>query len=657
MRAFVVRPFGTKNDIDFDRVHRELVGPALQRLGIDGGTTAQFLEAGNIRVDMFQELITADVAVVDVSIHSANVYYELGIRHALRSRVTFLIRARADAYPFDLQTDRYLDYDPANPAAAVERLVDGLRQSLAGSRDDSPVHLLVPALGDVDPSHLLVVHPEFAEEVRRAQAAVSPGDLDLLAAEVRGLPWEREGLRAVGRAQMDIQAYEGATVTWEALRGLAGDDLEASIRLGTLYQRRGMLVESDLALKRVSESPGSEGRDRSEALALVARNAKDRWREEWESVPEGQRRATALASPRLLESADGYRQAFEEDLNHYYPGVNAVAMYAVLCELGEALPEVWSAVHAGAEPPLSLERARERRETLTQATRLSIDAARARAARGRPDPWVEASAADLRCLAGRDPAKVVAAYRNALKGAPAFAIDSTARQLEVYASLGVVTATAPGALEAVRALGAHPRDRARPGTPPRVIVFTGHRVDAPGRAKPRFPPDKEAVAREQIRRAVERERASGATTGLAGGASGGDILFHEVCLELGIPTRLHLAMPPAAYVAGSVAPSGGNWVERFWALTKVIELRQLSGSEALPSWLAAKRDYDVWQRNNLWTLHHALAAGPGNVTLLALWDGEAIGDGPGGTAHMVNEARSRGARVEVIDTKAAFWPP
>ena len=34
-RAFVIRPFGTKKDssgteIDFERVHRELIGPALQ---------------------------------------------------------------------------------------------------------------------------------------------------------------------------------------------------------------------------------------------------------------------------------------------------------------------------------------------------------------------------------------------------------------------------------------------------------------------------------------------------------------------------------------------------------------------------------------------------------------------------------------------------
>ena len=49
----------------------------------------------------------------------------------------------------------------------------------------------------------------------------------------------------------------------------------------------------------------------------------------------------------------------------------------------------------------------------------------------------------------------------------------------------------------------------------------------------------------------------------AGGASGGDILFHEVCAELSVPTTLWLALPPDRYVMESVAPAGPDWVPRF----------------------------------------------------------------------------------------------
>jgi hypothetical protein len=53
MTAFVVRPFGTKDGINFDDVHKELIAPTLACLDIQGGTTEPLLQAGNIRADMF----------------------------------------------------------------------------------------------------------------------------------------------------------------------------------------------------------------------------------------------------------------------------------------------------------------------------------------------------------------------------------------------------------------------------------------------------------------------------------------------------------------------------------------------------------------------------------------------------------------------------
>src|SRR6266852_1027130 len=116
MRAFVIRGFGQKAGVDFDRVHQELIKPALEEVGAGGGTTGEIVEAGNIREDMFRELVLADVVVADISVHNANVFYELGVRHAMRNRSTVLIRARIDDVPFDLSTDRYLSYDPASAA-------------------------------------------------------------------------------------------------------------------------------------------------------------------------------------------------------------------------------------------------------------------------------------------------------------------------------------------------------------------------------------------------------------------------------------------------------------------------------------------------------------------------------------------------------------
>src|ERR1022692_1441572 len=98
-KAFIVRPFGTKSGIDFESVQQQLITPALAACDIEGGTTEPFLEAGNIRADMFQQLLVADIVVADISIHNANVFYELGVRHALQPQKTMLLRAKKKIDP------------------------------------------------------------------------------------------------------------------------------------------------------------------------------------------------------------------------------------------------------------------------------------------------------------------------------------------------------------------------------------------------------------------------------------------------------------------------------------------------------------------------------------------------------------------------------
>src|SRR4029453_2567858 len=212
-RVFIVRPFGTQEGIDFDAVERTLIQPAIKRVKtamLAGGTTLPFVEQGNIREDMFRELVTSDLVVADLSIHNANVFYELGIRHGMRPNATLLLRAKSDRkYPFDLQTDRYLTYDAAKPEEAVEALAQALDATLNSGRTDSPVYQLLPNLRAPDPATLRVVPSEFGEAVDLARAAQLRGDLRLLAHEARGFPWATPGLRAVGAPPLLVHTHGG----------------------------------------------------------------------------------------------------------------------------------------------------------------------------------------------------------------------------------------------------------------------------------------------------------------------------------------------------------------------------------------------------------------------------------------------------------------
>ncbi len=136
--------------------------------------------------------------------------------------------------------------------------------------------------------------------------------------------------------------------------------------------------------------------------------------------------------------------------------------------------------------------------------------------------------------------------------------------------------------------------------------------------------------------------------GLAGGASGGDLLFHEACGALQIPTLVCLTLPPRLYKELSVAPSGGAWVERFDAVLARAPgsaVRILQTNPQPPAWMETPAA-SMWARTNLWMVEEALAAAP-SQSLVALWDG-AIGEGPGGTAHMVQLARDAGIVEPVI---------
>jgi len=687
MRAFIIRPFGTKkdakgNDINFDLVAKELIDPALKAIGAQGRETLDIVESGNIRVDMFRRLLTADIVVADLSIHNANVFYELGIRHALRNHGTLMLRSDGDAFPFDLQTDRYFTYDRNNPGASVQGLADSLRAIDAKAQQDytakdSPVFTSLPKLEEPEPWLFNPVPQDFAEDVAKAVDNKQAGDLVLFSDEVKGFEWESPGWRLVGKAQFDVNAVASAKATWEHVRRLDPQDLEANITLGTIYERLGDLVSSTQALERALKDEDINQDQRAEAYALLGRNFKTRWRKEWESKPANERTAVALRSRYLQESFKNYESAFDEHLNHFYSGINALAMLKVIIALAELQPNVWSTQFPDddeAENALKKHKAHATR--LQAAVQLSLDAAFKRLNReGKKDVWAELSKGDLAFVTTNAPDRVAATYEKALAGAPAFASGSVAKQLAVYRDLGVMTDNLTEVFKVVGEPPPLPEPGAEPAPKPvrkRVLVFAGHMIDAPDRKTPRFPADKEGVAREEIKQRIMKEMNTGAgvAAAYAGGANGGDLLFQEVCAELGIETRLYLAVQPAIYVTTSVNKAGSKWVERFWNLHKAhVERNQvrilsqatevINDKDYLPAWLQSKENYTIWQRNNLWMLFNALAegcddkTGDPNLTLIALWDG-AEGDGPGGTGDLVDKVEKLGARCEIINTKELF---
>ncbi len=181
-------------------------------------------------------------------------------------------------------------------------------------------------------------------------------------------------------------------------------------------------------------------------------------------------------------------------------------------------------------------------------------------------------------------------------------------------------------------------------TPGKVLLFSGHMIDAPGRSEPRFPSEQEAVAREAIRRLLTQLDVSTLDLAICSGACGGDLLFAESVLERGTPLEIYLPFEAARFMEKSVDFAGADWRERFRKACSASSLHVMT-EERGPLAPGA----DPYEQNNLWMLEAATRFGSKKVDFICLWNGRG-GDGPGGTQHLMQVVSERLGRTHWLDT-------
>jgi hypothetical protein len=169
-------------------------------------------------------------------------------------------------------------------------------------------------------------------------------------------------------------------------------------------------------------------------------------------------------------------------------------------------------------------------------------------------------------------------------------------------------------------------------------------IDAPGRAKPRFPPDKEATAARAIAQALADLGLGASDLAICGGACGGDLLFAEAAVARGSRLAFYIPFDEPTFLKESVDFANSDWRARFFAAKARADLH-VAPRELGPT----QEGEDPYERSNTWMLDAALRFGPGKVDFICLWNGEG-GDGPGGTKHMMEEVRTKGGRTTWLDT-------
>lgn len=642
LHVFVAMPFGIKNGIDFDRIYAELIEPGLSAAGYQVMRADQELAAGSIRTDMFQELLLADLVVADLTLDNPNVWYELGVRHALRARGVIQIASTArERMPFDVYTDRTLRYrlkdgapDPDTLAADRKALGDMAQATMARwhGYKVSPVYHLLPDLPEPEWKRLLVegdnafndALQRWCQRIEVARRKNRPGDIRVLADETPTWTLRLEAQRLAGKAFMKLGQFRLALDEYEAALALDPTDLESNRQKGILLGRLGRPEQAREHVKSLLE----DHPDDPESWALLGRVEKEEWVSRWRVPGKTPAEMRALAGAELallIEAIEPYMNAFIQDADHFYSGINAVTLRYLQRHLGGELKN-----------PASL-------QNLEGGVIWACLAAMERAPK---DYWARASFADLNVLLA-DADTVAREYANAAAAAGEdwFALDSTRQQLLLLKGLEFRPEVVARALEVIE------REIARlepPFRPRQVLLFSGHMLDKPGRSTPRFPPEQEATAAQAIAAKLDELGAGPGDLALCGGACGGDILFAEACLARGLQVQMHIQFAEPAFLAASVAFAGAKWVERYYQLkARAVLLVQPDELGPVPNGV------DPYERNNLWQLHTALSFGPERVRFIGLWDGQS-GEGAGGTQHMVETVRKHSGLAYVLDTNT-LW--
>ena len=373
--CFVIMPFGKKkdaegNEVDFDVVYKSLIRPDIEKADMEPIRADEETVNGIIHKPMYERLILCDYAVADLTTANANVFYELGVRHAVKPYTTITIFSSNSKLPFDVNFLRTMPYkyDGANYLTNTEADVNALTKQLLNAKKeqntDSPVYQLVEGIAFQNS----VAHEKT--DIFRARVKYNEELKEKLAQARKAGTNKAERIAAVDNIIKDMRpiADQEAGVLIDAMlsyRSLgAFDKMISFIREMPAHIEQTVMVQEQLgfALNRVNKKDEAINvlekliKDKgpsSETCGILGRVYKDQFDEALNANKQMQ------AEGFLDKAAETYLQGFNADPRDAYPGVNAATLlelkgekdtlnkivpvveYAVLRKMEKKKPDYW----------------------------------------------------------------------------------------------------------------------------------------------------------------------------------------------------------------------------------------------------------------------------------------------------------------------------
>lgn len=334
--CFVLMPFGIKTDkkgrkIDFNHIYEALIKKAIEECGLEPIRADEELLGGTIHKPMYERLILCDYAIADLTSLNANVFYELGLRHAIKAHTTIPIFAFDADLPFDLKMQRTLPYQLDDNGKLVDientikMLVEHLKATKEAKNVDSPVFQLIDGWKvshnlSHEKTDAFREQAEYENDVKEELFKARNEGKDKVVAMFQKLkPIDQKSvgviidlflsLRGVEAFDEMIECYEEMDAPLQKLKLVRE-------QLGFAYNRAGDKEQAQRVLEGIIEEYGPD----PETNGILGRVYKDLYTEAKEAG--NKLKATGYLS-RAIKS---YQDGFDADWRDAYPGVNLVTL-------------------------------------------------------------------------------------------------------------------------------------------------------------------------------------------------------------------------------------------------------------------------------------------------------------------------------------------
>jgi tetratricopeptide (TPR) repeat protein len=348
--CFVLMPFGSKPDpgggpnIDFDSIYEKALRPGIEAAGMEAIRADEERTGGIVHKAMFERLLLCDFAVADLTTANANVFYELGVRHATRPATTLAIFASQQRLPFDLNYLRSLPYTLAEKNAFGDAEADALRTAITGKLtqlrelaqtelpSDSPLFQLLTEYQAPDIARLKTdsfrdrvrYSTHWKHELAQARRAKSVPALDTIQASLGHLDGVEAGVLVdLFLSYRALSAFSQMEMLFQRLPVTLQRTVLLREQLAFALNRLKRRQEAADLLERVLAEQGAS----SETLGLMGRIYKDLW------VEASKAGDTWRARGYLDRAIATYTRGFEADFRDAYPGINAVTLLDIKGDL------------------------------------------------------------------------------------------------------------------------------------------------------------------------------------------------------------------------------------------------------------------------------------------------------------------------------------